>query len=90
MTKPKRKKNTIAAARWRSEIEPVAKFAAAHRGFSTALVLRLEARFKDKSKNWRVMLSEWLAASDHRRAEPLSGTGLVLLDEARQLMKEWR
>jgi hypothetical protein len=80
-----RKKNTVAARRWRSEVDPIREFAKSNRGFTTALVKRLERRFRDPRKNWRVMLGDWLSG----RAEPLAGTGIVLLDEARELMEEW-
>lgn len=87
-TNTKRTKNKVGAAMWRAHLDPVVRFAATHRGFPTELVKRLEKRFQDPKKNWRVMLSEWLAG-DKRRVEPLSGTGMVLLEESTKLMREW-
>jgi len=89
MTTKKRKKNTVAAARWVAEIEPVVAFAKAHRGFTTKLAERVSERFRDNKKNWRVLVETWLTDNEERRSEPLAGTGIVLIEEANQLMAAW-
>lgn len=84
-----RKKNKIGAARWAKEIDEIVAFADANRGFRSELEERLKKRFRDPKKNWRIMVGVWITSNDERRTEPLAGTGLVVVEEARKLMDEW-
>ena len=85
-----RKRNQVGQNRWKKEIAEVSKYAATHHGFKAELALRLGKRFRDRDKNWRVMLDTWLTTNDDRRTEPLAGTGLIVVAEAKELMEEWQ